>query len=50
MIDPRLTRPNMMSASVDHRFPSSKGGSDDMSNLQLAHLLCNIKKRDRVVA
>lgn len=31
-------------ASVDHIIPLAKGGTDDPSNLQLAHLGCNQKK------
>jgi 5-methylcytosine-specific restriction endonuclease McrA len=46
-IDSVLRRPNLMSASVDHRIPVSRGGSDSMDNLQLAHLRCNISKGNR---
>ncbi len=28
-------------ATVDHIYPRSKGGSDAMENLQLAHARCN---------
>jgi 5-methylcytosine-specific restriction endonuclease McrA len=34
--------------SVDHIMPRSRGGSHDPSNLQLAHLRCNMAKSDRV--
>lgn len=37
------------SASVDHVTPVLAGGSDDPSNLWLAHLLCNAKKGARYV-
>jgi len=34
----------VMCASVDHIVPVSKGGTNDPSNLQLAHLACNQAK------
>lgn len=37
-----------MCASVDHVLPRSLGGSHEPENLQLAHLLCNQRKSDRV--
>jgi 5-methylcytosine-specific restriction endonuclease McrA len=39
---------DLMRPSVDHVWPRALGGSNDPENLQLAHLLCNIHKRDRV--
>lgn len=33
--------------TVDHIVPLSKGGTDDPSNLQLAHWRCNQKKADQ---
>lgn len=33
--------------SVDHVVPRSKGGSDDLSNLRLAHWGCNRKRGNR---
>lgn len=38
-----------MSRSVDHIVPSYAGGSDDLTNLWLAHLVCNQKKGARYV-
>lgn len=38
-----------MYPSLDHIIPRSKGGSDDPSNLQLAHRICNSIRRDRPV-
>lgn len=32
--------------TVDHKIPISKGGTNDLSNLQLAHLTCNRAKAD----
>lgn len=37
-----------LSPSLDHIVPVSMGGSNDDSNLQLAHLRCNILKSDSV--
>ena len=33
---------------IDHIFPRSKGGRDVLSNLQVAHSLCNMRKGARV--
>ncbi|WP_167488568.1 HNH endonuclease [Nocardia terpenica] len=42
-LDPKKDR---MSASLDHIRPKSKGGGDELENLQLAHRSCNSSKRD----
>lgn len=34
---------------IDHKTPLSKGGLHEVSNLQLAHPKCNLKKRDKIV-
>ena len=34
-------------ASIDHILPRSRGGTDDDSNLQIAHLRCNLLKHDQ---
>lgn len=47
VINPRRKSPDLMSASVDHIVPSACGGTDEMANLWLAHLRCNLSKRDR---
>jgi len=39
-----LRYPHPMSASMDHIVPISTGGVHRMSNLQCAHLICNVKK------
>lgn len=43
IVDPNLKYPNQMSKSIDHIIPISKGGPHIKSNIQLAHLGCNIK-------
>lgn len=47
-VDMAATRPDVMCPSVDHILPRSRGGTDDPENLQLAHLLCNIRKGNRL--
>ncbi|MCB0073944.1 MAG: HNH endonuclease [Caldilineaceae bacterium] len=48
-VDMTLTRADGLDCpSVDHIMPRSRGGSHDPSNLQLAHLRCNMAKSDRV--
>lgn len=47
-VDVSLKWPHKESASVDHITPRALGGSDDLDNLQLAHLSCNCIKQDRV--
>jgi hypothetical protein len=41
-----LIYPKWGSASQDHIIPLTKGGIHDPSNVQLAHLRCNLDKRD----
>lgn len=47
-IDMDLRKPDYMCASVDHILPRSLGGTNDLENLQLAHLVCNIRKGNRI--
>jgi len=47
-VDPESRRPRMSGASLDHIVPLSKGGLHVPENVQLAHLICNIRKRDRI--
>lgn len=47
LIDKNLKHPDNMSRSIDHIVPISKGGMDCPDNVQAAHLVCNIKKRDK---
>lgn len=48
-VDMTLKSPDRLSATVDHIVPRALGGSDDRSNLQLAHRGCNSSKRHRFV-
>ena len=43
-IDPALTYPNPMSASLDHVLPLAEGGRHTYANTRIAHLTCNIKR------
>lgn len=48
-VDMSLRRADsLMCPSVDHVIPRSRGGTHEPDNLQLAHLLCNHRKSDRV--
>lgn len=47
-IDSSYYHPHPLSGSVDHILPTSKGGTDEPDNTQLAHLRCNISKGNRV--
>jgi hypothetical protein len=37
--------PDPLFASVDHVVPVAKAGTNDLPNLRLAHLICNLRKR-----
>lgn len=47
-VDKYLGYPNSMSATLDHIIPLSKGGTHTYNNVQLAHLICNIKKSNKM--
>jgi 5-methylcytosine-specific restriction endonuclease McrA len=47
IVDKQLYKPDLMSPSLDHIVPLSKGGGHVRSNVQLAHLLCNIIKHNK---
>lgn len=47
-IDILLPRTSKWGATIDHRIPLSKGGSDELDNLQLAHWICNNRKGNKV--
>lgn len=50
-VDMSLRYPDPMSKTVDHIIPIALGGHpSDLSNLQLAHLSCNLAKSDRLEA
>jgi 5-methylcytosine-specific restriction endonuclease McrA len=40
-------RKSSLSLSVDHIIPCRAGGTDDLNNLWLAHLVCNMRKGAR---
>lgn len=46
-IDMDLVYPDPLSRSVDHVVPRTRGGSNAIENLQLAHLRCNIRKQNK---
>jgi len=46
-VDPRLYWPSSLAGSVDHVVPVIRGGTDERSNLRLAHLRCNTSRRDK---
>lgn len=48
-VDRRILWPDPRSASADHVVPKSLGGSDDLDNLKLAHLVCNVKRGNRLL-
>lgn len=39
--------PDLMSPSLDHIIPLSKGGSHEPANVRLSHFLCNAKRGNR---
>ncbi len=44
----KLPIATMAEATVDHKIPLSRGGSNRMDNLQLAHQTCNQEKGKKV--
>ena len=47
LVDPDAAYPDPGSASLDHVVPLSRGGEHSLSNVQLAHLSCNVSKGAR---
>lgn len=41
-----LRHPDPLSASIDHVIPVAHGGGNGPENLRLAHLRCNVSRRD----
>lgn len=48
-IDRFLYWPNPQAGSVDHKLPVSHGGTDERSNLWLAHVTCNSMRSNRLL-
>lgn len=48
-IDRNLHHVDMMSWTLDHIIPLSKGGGHLYSNIQLAHRVCNQKKGNKII-
>ena len=48
-INRRLKNPNPFSVSIDHIIPLSKGGDDSPTNVQAAHLRCNMSKNNKII-
>lgn len=49
-IDPDIAWPDPLSPSVDHVIPLARGGEHSLANTQLAHLVCNTRKGDKLPA
>jgi 5-methylcytosine-specific restriction endonuclease McrA len=49
-VDPEAAYPDPLMASLDHRVPLRLGGDHSETNVQLAHLACNLSKGASVVA
>ena len=47
-VDESVLYPDPLSGSVDHVTPRSRGGSNTAENCQLAHLVCNLRKNNRI--
>lgn len=47
-VNKRLKHPDPKSASLDHIVPLSRGGKHVRSNVQLAHLRCNLQKQNKL--
>lgn len=47
-VDRDRRHPDPQAPSLDHIEPLARGGTNDPDNIQLAHLRCNVRKRDRI--
>lgn len=45
-VDKDIPWPDLLCATLDHIIPMSRGGDHVESNVQLAHFLCNLMKRN----
>lgn len=46
-VDMGLRYPDPLSPTVEHVIPRSRGGTDQISNLRVAHHTCNVRKGNR---
>jgi 5-methylcytosine-specific restriction endonuclease McrA len=47
LVDMSLPRTDKQGATIDHVIPISRGGTDSLDNLKLAHWSCNMKKSNK---
>lgn len=47
-VDVLLAYPDPRSASVDHVQPRSLGGPNSLDNFRLTHLICNVRRQNRI--
>lgn len=47
-VDKKLKKPDVMRVSLDHIIPLSRGGDHLWDNVQCSHLLCNMRKHNRM--
>jgi 5-methylcytosine-specific restriction endonuclease McrA len=45
-VDQELSHPDLMAPSLDHIVPVSRGGGNEVDNLHLTHLVCNLRRRN----
>nr|DAF15281.1 MAG TPA: HNH endonuclease [Caudoviricetes sp.] len=46
-VDMSLRYPDPLSPTVEHVTPRSRGGTDSLANLRVAHHTCNVRKGNR---
>ncbi len=47
-VNPELPRNDRWGATIDHKMPISLGGADVPENVQLAHWICNVRKKNHI--